>query len=89
MDAEPVHGGTVKKRKTPGKPGVMPNRVRLSGDFSPGQLATVATESLPHYEAEAKKRQKGGQGGVLLVAGLPQASEHSKARDQAAAAVGF
>jgi hypothetical protein len=46
MDAEPVHGGTVKKRKTPGKPGVMPNRVRLSGDFSPGQLATVATESL-------------------------------------------
>ncbi len=51
------------------------------------QLATVATESLPHYEAEAKKRMHAGRPkeGVAIV---PQVIEQAKARDQAAAAVG-
>ena len=50
----------------------------------------VGTESLPHYEAEAKKRmqiRKGDQAGAS-VAIVPPLIESAKARDQAAAAVG-
>jgi len=39
------------------------------------------------YAEEAKARQRGGQGGVLLVANLPQAT--AKTRDKVAAAVGM
>jgi len=53
------------------------------------QLATVATESLPHYEAEAKKRRSSNGGDKTAeVAIVPPAVEKAKARDQADAAVG-
>lgn len=53
------------------------------------QLATVATESLPHYEAEAKKRQRASGGDTRAVmARLPEPLSGIVARDQAAAAVG-
>jgi site-specific DNA-methyltransferase (adenine-specific) len=50
-----------------------------------GQKIALALEIEPHFAAEAKKRQRGGQGGVLLVENVPQA----KSRDQAADAVGL
>ena len=50
------------------------------------QLAMVGTESLPHYEAEAKKRQVRKPDSVVAI--VPQQNESLKARDQAAAAVG-
>lgn len=56
------------------------------------QLATVATQSLPHYEVEAKKRKlllsgtRSNPGEVVVR--LPQPDQTAKARDQAAAAVG-
>jgi N6-adenosine-specific RNA methylase IME4 len=34
--------------------------------LTPGQKAAVAVDALPRYEAEARERQAGGQGGVLL-----------------------
>jgi hypothetical protein len=45
-------------------------------------------ENLPQavHEVEAKKRQQGGQGGVLLVENLPQASKGT-ARDKAGSVV--
>lgn len=49
-----------------------------------GQKIVLALELEPYFAAEAKKRQRGGQGGVLLVENVPQA----KSRDQAAKAVG-
>jgi hypothetical protein len=42
----------------------------------------------PFYEEQAKGRQKGGQGGVLLVEQIPQANEPSKSRDAAGKAAG-
>ena len=56
------------------------------------QLAMVGTESLPHYEVEAKKRKvllsgtRANPGEVVAI--VPQREESAKARDQAAAAVG-
>jgi len=41
---------------------------------------------LPMLEAEARERQKGGQGGVLLEERIPQANR--RARDAAAQATG-
>lgn len=49
------------------------------------QRALVAAKAKPMFEEEARKRQKGGQGGVLLVKKSTQAK--GKARDQAAAVV--
>jgi len=49
-----------------------------------GQKIALAIEIEPHFAKEAKKRKCGGQGGVLLVANVPQA----KSRDKAAKAVG-
>jgi DNA modification methylase len=46
------------------------------------QRAAVALELLPMLEAEARERQRGGQGGILLPAFLPGAS--GEAREQAA-----
>lgn len=42
----------------------------------------AAVEALPHYEAEARKRQWGGQGGVLLSEKIHEAKD--KAADHAA-----
>lgn len=44
----------------------------------------IAARLRPYYEAQAKERQKGGQGGVLLVQKVAQA----KARDEAGKAAG-
>jgi hypothetical protein len=44
----------------------------------------IANGLRPYYEAQAKERQQGGQGGVLLVEKIPQA----KARDEAGKAAG-
>lgn len=53
--------------------------------LSPSQAAAVAVEALPHFEAEAKKRQ-GTR--TDLVANLPQCSETgTKSRDHAAESV--
>lgn len=51
-----------------------------------GQKAIIAVDILPLLEAEAKERQRGGQGGTLLKEIFPEAK--SQARDQAAAIVG-
>jgi 16S rRNA G966 N2-methylase RsmD len=50
--------------------------------LSESQRAVVALEILPSLEKEAKERQRGGQGGVLLREQIPQAK--GKAREQAA-----
>ena len=47
------------------------------------QRAMAAARLEPLYAAEAKERQRGGQGGALLVANLPEAN--GRARDKAAA----
>ncbi len=47
------------------------------------QRCKLAVRFIPLFEAEAKKRQKGGQGGVLLSANLREAS--GKATEKAAA----
>jgi len=52
------------------------------------QKAMIAAKLRPYYEALAKDRQKGGQGGVLLVEKIPQAKK-SRARDEAGRAVRF
>lgn len=52
--------------------------------LDPSQRACVAVEIEPMFADEARVRQRGGQGGVLLVANSSQA----KSRDQAAAVVG-
>jgi DNA modification methylase len=51
-----------------------------------GQYAFFALELVPRFAREAKDRQRGGRGGKLLVARLPQGSGRS--RDHAAAAMG-
>jgi len=38
-----------------------------------GQRIALGIEIEPYFAAEAKKRQRGGQGGVLLVENVPQA----------------
>lgn len=50
------------------------------------QLAVVALDILPMLEAEARERQKGGQGGVLLSQKIDEAN--GKASEQAAAMTG-
>jgi ParB-like chromosome segregation protein Spo0J len=55
--------------------------------LTPSQLAAVATDMLPHLEAEAKKRQI-RKPADSVVAIVPQQNEGMKARDQAAVAVG-
>ena len=52
------------------------------------QKAMIAAKLRPYYEALAKDRQKGGQGGVLLVEKIPQVKK-SRARDEAGRAVRF
>ncbi len=54
--------------------------------LNPGQLAFVALEVEKVKAVQAKERQRGGQGGVLLVSNLTQAK--GRARDQAAAMFG-
>ena len=56
--------------------------------FTPSVAAMIAHELRPFYEARAKERQKGGQGGVLLVEKIPQASRAAKARDEAGKVAG-
>jgi len=53
---------------------------------SQSQRACIALDMLPMLEAEARERQKGGQGGVLLEERIPQANR--RARDAAAQATG-
>jgi len=45
-----------------------------------GQQACVAEEALPHYEAEARERQRGGQGGVLLPSILTEAKGEARGK---------
>ena len=54
--------------------------------LNPGQLAFVALEVERLLAVQAKERQRGGQGGALLVVNLRQAK--GEAREQAAAIVG-
>ena len=54
--------------------------------LNPGQLAFVALEVEKVLAVEAKERQRGGQGGVLLGANLPQAK--GRALEHAAAIFG-
>jgi ParB-like chromosome segregation protein Spo0J len=61
-------------------------------NLTASQLAVIALESLPHFEAEARERQvAAGQecGKGQLVAPVPQAMRKPLARDRAAAAVGI
>lgn len=51
------------------------------------QRATIGVELLPMLEADARERQRGGQGGVLLREIIPQANG-GKATDQAGTIVG-
>ncbi len=51
------------------------------------QRALLGARIKPRFEAEAKARQRCGQGGVLLPANLPEASP-GESREKAAAAVG-
>ena len=51
-------------------------------------MSSIQTAKLrPYYEALAKDRQKGGQGGVLLQEKIPEAKK-SQARDEAGRAAG-
>jgi hypothetical protein len=54
--------------------------------LSVSQKSTLAIRLKPMFEVKAKERQRGGQGGKLLRAKLPEAK--CKSVDQAAAAVG-
>lgn len=53
--------------------------------LTPSQLSVVGAKIKKIYEAEARTRQRGGQGGSLLPANLPEAK--GDARDKAAQAV--
>lgn len=55
--------------------------------LSSSQKAMVASDMLPLLEDEARKRQSGGQGGILLSQILDQAN-HGKAAQHAATAIG-
>lgn len=58
-------------------------------NLTKGQLAAVAADSLPLYEAEAKERKKEMEGRPSkLEEKIPQESREPQARDKAAAATG-
>jgi len=52
------------------------------------QRGAVARKALPMWEEEARERQRGGRGGVLLPEKFPEASDTGDARDKAAAVFG-
>ncbi len=55
--------------------------------LTPGQLATSALKVEEEYAKQAKDRQRGGQGGVLLTERIPEAN-FGEAREHAAKAIG-
>jgi protein gp37 len=55
--------------------------------FSTDQKAMIAARLRPFYEAQAKERQKGGQGGVLLPEKIPEGKSRDS-RDEAGKAAG-
>lgn len=57
-------------------------------NLTPFQRAELALKLEGGLAAQAKERQRGGRGGVLLVANLPQGNDDTKTRDKIAVEAG-